>query len=296
MKPDVTGFVALLLLAAAPLSAQTRIEHRAAAAADGAVRIQNMVGSVRVIGWERDSIVVTGTLAPGTPRDAFLFHVASGGAKVGLWETGQQPEPTHLELHVPAGSTVWVKTAGADIHVDGVTGGVDANAVSGAIEVTGSPREVLAESLAGPVTVASESRSVRAKSATGAVTLRGRIVDATATTVSGAITIDGTGLERGRFESVDGDIAFAGDVGARSTLDFVNHAGAVHFVLPRDAAAEFVVNTYQGRLDDRFGVRAQATGSALKGREFRFRTSAASLGGQVTVRTFKGDVVVTAER
>lgn len=288
-----TTFVAFAALCALPLSAEAQVpvDRRAAASADGAVRIQSMAGSVRVTGWAHDSIAVTGTV-PDPALGQFVFSVGEGGAKLGVWETGAKPAEAHLEVHVPARSTIWIKTAGAEVRVEGVTGSIDAYAVSGDVTIGGAPREIVAESLAGDVSIVADSRSVRAKSATGSVTLRGAVTDATATTVSGPLHIDGSALVSGRFESVDGDITWRGMLGARSTLDFVNHAGDVRFELPADAAAEIIVDTYEGRLDNRLGASVQQGGSSLKGRRFHIRVGGDSPGGQVSVRTFKGNVAL----
>lgn len=280
------------VLLASPLHGQRVVEHRIAAA-DGPVRIQNMVGSVRVIGWDRDSIVVTGTVHE-SKNERFNFHVGEGGAKIGIWDaTDASLGPSHLEIHVPAASTVWIKAAAADVTVQGVTGSLDVYAVSGRIDVTGSPREVRAESMTGELSIDVTSRSVQAKTATAPITLRGRISDLTATTVSGDIGAAAT-LQRGRFEAVDGDIRFDGPIDASSTLDFTTHSGSVDLSVPRDAAAEFLIATFEGGFDDRFGVRISASGSQLKGREIRFRIGKVGVSGQVNVRSFKGRVVLGA--
>jgi hypothetical protein len=278
---------------ALPLHAQRTVEQRAAAGS-GPVRIHNMVGSVRVIGWDRDSIVVTGTVQE-SPTERFIFHVGEGGAKMGVWDAGNvKLRPSHLEIRVPSASTVWVKAAGSDITVEGVTGSLDLYAVSGRIEVTGSPSEIRAESMSGELHIDTHSRSVHAKTATASITLRGQLNDLTATTVSGDIAVVDASLQRGRFEAINGDIRFSGSVDANTTLDFITHGGAVELAVPRDASAEFLIATFEGGFEDRFGVRTTATGSQLKGREIRFRLGDSGIGGQVSVRSFKGRVLLEA--
>jgi len=58
---------ALAILAAAPdpLPAQEKILRAFPLNPDGAVRIFNDAGAIRVIGWDKDSVVITGTLARG---------------------------------------------------------------------------------------------------------------------------------------------------------------------------------------------------------------------------------------
>lgn len=279
------------ILLAAPAAAQRKIDERFPAPHEGFVRITNMVGSVKVTGWDQDSIVITGTVSD-TKANPFGVGRVPNGTKFGIWDTGEKEmKPSHLLVRVPAASPVWVKTASAEITVEGVTGGLDLYSVSGPITVTGSPRELTAESMGGGIDVAVSSRVVRAKTASGDIAIRGAIVDATATTVSGKLRVEGSRFERGRFESVDGDIRYLGEIGRFSGLDFVNHSGAVEFVLPPNVVAAFTVNTYEGALDDRYGVRVSTGGSKLKGKVLTF-TIGGEGGGAVDVRTFKGNVIL----
>jgi hypothetical protein len=289
--------LAVILTLTMPLAAtgQREVVHRAELARDASVRIHNMVGSVRVTGWDQDSLVVTGTVRE-TKGEPFGFFASRSGAKLGIWDASTPDVgPSHLDVRVPATSVVWIKTASADVIVSGMTGSIDIYAVSGRIEVTGAPGDVNAESLSGEVRIAADARSVRAKTATGPLALRGNITEASATSVSGDIAIEGAVLERGRFETVDGDIRYVGAIGAKSSLDFVTHAGAVEFLVPRSAAADFVVSTYEGGFEDRYGVSARRTGSSLKGHEIRFTIGGAGIAGQVNVRSFKGRVVLGAK-
>jgi hypothetical protein len=284
-----TGAVALCALACAiPAAAQRPIDERLAVQPDAMIRIHNMVGSVRVIGWHHDSIAVTGT-ASETKLSRFELHTSRAGTKMGIWDTGEQGlGPSHLEIRVPAQSSVWIKTASASIHVSAVTGGLDLYSVNGVIRIEGQPREVYAESMGGDVTVHADTRSARIRTGSGAVSLAGSLLDVSATTVSGNADIDGDGIRRARIESVDGRIVWRGAFDEHASIDITSHAGPVEFVMPAHAGAEFVVNTYEGQLHDGWGVRIEKGGSRLKGAELRFALGTAS--ATVWVRTFKADV------
>jgi hypothetical protein len=282
--------IAAAVLIPAPARAQRKIDQRVAASPTGFVRIHNMVGSVKVTGSSVDSIVVTGSVWE-TKVGRFAMHGGVGGAKLGIWDDEtEQLKPSVLEVRVPRGSHVWVKTASADISIEGVDGGLDLYSVTGRIHVNGAPREVFAESMGGGIDITADTRTVRATSASGAISLRGTIAEASARTVSGDLVLDGSGFERGRFESVDGNIRYMGEITRGSSLDFVNHSGAVEFILPPRVAADFVISTFEGGLDDRYGVRVETRASKLKGKELRFALGPG--GGHVSVRSFKGQVVL----
>ena len=276
------------LLLAEPGSAQRTLNERRAAPSSGAIRIHHDAGTLRVTGWAHDSIAVTGTVAE-RGSDRFYMGVSPQGSKMGIWASASDSlPPSHLEVRVPHGSSVWVKTMNADATVSGVTGGVDVYSVAGSIDVSGAPRELHVETMAGAIAADVRTRSARLKSASGTITLRGRIADAAAQNVSGTVTIAGGAIERGRFESVDGDIRYMGAVPAAAALDFINHSGGVRLVVPADTRADVLVSTYAGRLENGFKTRALTASNRYKGEEHTFALNGG--GAQVTVRTFKGAV------
>jgi DUF4097 and DUF4098 domain-containing protein YvlB len=198
--------------------------------------------------------------------------------------------PSQLELFVPARSHVAIKTATATASVTGVTGGVDVASSTGAIEVSGSPREVIAESLSGRVTTDVRSRVARIRTASGVVTMRGAVTDASVVTVSGPVLVETGDIERGRFESIDGDIRFRGDVVRLASLDFVNHAGAIELILPPQVGAEISVSTFEGTTENALGVTPHRVVTKGKGTEETF--TLAGGGAYITIRSFKGAVIL----
>jgi hypothetical protein len=136
-----------MLVLASPLSAQKKIERRIPLGMEGAFRIMNMVGTVVVHGWNKDTVLIRGTLGPG---NQFFAGGGYTGAKMFIESTDEHdPKPTNLEIWVPARARVWIKTATAPIDVDGVDGGLDLYTVSATIDVTGNPRELNAEAIEG---------------------------------------------------------------------------------------------------------------------------------------------------
>lgn len=280
----------LLALAAVPAAAQRNIGERFAAAPDGYVRVQNMAGTVKLIGWDRDSIAVSGTVHD-TPAERFVVQRGAEGVTLGLWDTTvERAEPSHIEVRVPARSQVWIRTGSASVFVSGVSGGIDVTSVGGPIEIRDAPGEVFAESMTGSVILDVRTSMARAKTVTGAILVRGVIADATATSVSGNVLIEDATLDRGSFESVDGELRFVGRLRRGSTLDFVTHGGAVELLLPAASDVEFRVSTYEGGLHSEFDVPVRTSVSKIKGSERTFRLGDG--GARVNVRTFRGRVVI----
>jgi DUF4097 and DUF4098 domain-containing protein YvlB len=275
----------MLLLLAAPAAAQRPLDARRAAAADGAIRIHNLAGSVRVTGWDRDTIAVTGTVREGS--EPFVLHVSGGNAKLGIWPGSGEALPSQLEVRVPRRSRVWIKTESADVVVQDVTGGVDVSSVSGAVEVRGAPGELFVETMAGAIDVTVDTRVLRARSAGSDITVRGRVRDAEVLSVSGTVTVENKQVERGRFESVDGSVRYRGGIGRGSSVEFITHSGDIDIALFRDVSARITVSSFQGAVESLLQGRLVQSGG--KGNR-QYALTLGDGGADLVVRTFKGRV------
>ena len=284
----------LVLLALSPAGASAQSSPVSAGrpfARDGSIRVFVLNGSVRVTGWDRDSVAVSGTAGKG--QELFVGGTRSS-MKLGLWDRTDADNalPSHLDVRVPAGARVWVKTGyAADVEVSGVTGGLDLNTAAGAVRVAGSPRELNVEAMEGNIEIAGSPAWLRAKSATGSITLRGSSEDAVLTTVSGPITVQSppggaSPFGRSRFESVTGNVAFSGVPARGGTLDVDTHSGAVDLALPAALGADFDVTTISGTVTN--ALTAARPVAEARRRALVFSTGEG--GARITVRTFKGPV------
>ena len=277
------------LLPAAPLGAQRVVDLGRAATPTVSLRISGAFAELRIRGWDRDSIALTGTI----PADAKLDGGFGGppqrptaGAKFYMETPTGVPAGT-LELRVPARARVWAKSGSADIDVTGVTGGLDLNIVGGSVRVTGSPHELNVESMDGGVTIDGAPAWLRAKTATGDIVLSGSGSDDVAlTTVSGAIRVTSGRYERTRIESVTGSVSFAGDLAPGASLDVNTHSGAIELRLPRKSSAELDAASVAGTIENGLTGRPAVAGREGRGQEIGFTLG--SGGARVYLRTFKG--------
>jgi hypothetical protein len=290
------AFAALCALTgAAPIAAQQKIAHRFAVTPTASIRIFGDVGSLRIVGWDRDSVVLTGTLPTGARMDA------SRGGQSGKPATGMKiyvevpraPAPdAKLEIRVPARARVWAKSGSADVDVTGLTGGLDLNIVGGSVRVACSPAELQVESMDGSVTIEGSPAWLRAKTATGDIVLRGGSDDAGLSTVSGGLRVGEGRFERGKFTSVTGPIVFAGDLARAATLDFDTHGGPIELRLAPRLDAEFDVATVTGSIENTLSGRRPIAGREGRGMELGFTSGTGR--ARVLVRSFKGNIYLRA--
>ena len=274
----------LLALAAVPLAAQAPV-RRMAVAPNASIRILNLAGSVRVSGWDQDSISVAGT--PPSGGGMLLMGGSERGVKVVVEANAATDLPgTNLDIRVPRGASLWVKSATATITIEGVTGQVEASTVTGAISVRGSPGVLVAESMEGDLDIAAPARITRLKTAGGAITVRDAANEITATSVSGVIRLlNARDVSSGRLESVSGSVLFNGAVAPGGSLDLQTHDAPIEILLPPRQNALVEVSAYGGKTINRI---PGLTGAPGKGKAVQYRLGNGR--ARVVARSLKGDV------
>jgi hypothetical protein len=282
----------IVALAALPAAAQT--------AGDGIVlggrkvsptvplKIYNPAGSVRVIAWDRDSVLVRGPARPA----GFFFGGGPMALKFGVNEfmfgveepRGRDTARTaNLVVWVPRHSQVAVKTASASIETHNVSGMF--YTVSGMIQINDTASTIDVESMSGNVDVNASASWLRARTSTGRLLIRGGVQDVDASTTDGQIDVTTSSIFRGRFQSVNGDIRFVGSPQTRAIFEFSNHSGAVDFVLGRYTSGVFDLTSVTGVIENGL-TRVQPVSAG----PHSMRLTVGPGEAQITVRTFKGPI------
>ena len=306
--------LAAALLLAGPANAQRQVNQRHDASPTGRVEIQVGAGTVRVTGWGRGEVQVTGTVSG---RDAVELERSGRTLEVRVDPAGRRAGPATLEVRVPAGSTVSVTSGGA-VTVSGVTGVVEAESRNGPVTVQGSPSSVEATAQSGPVTVEGRADRVEVTAMSGPVRIAADVrqrVDITAMSgpvdvlgavgeveisaisgdvrvtnatgrvevegVSGNLTVTGTRL-RGNVNTVSGNILVSGSLAGPLSME--THGGNVEWRVPSGTSAEVEVSTFNGGFRSDFGPGESG------GSRHERRVSIGRGGPAVSISTFSGDV------
>jgi DUF4097 and DUF4098 domain-containing protein YvlB len=252
--------------------------------ATAAVKIFNPAGSIRLVGWDRDSIVVRGRVARG---ERFFFGGSASGVKLGLEDAASGNSPrSELVIYLPRASRISAKSASADITGTDVSGWF--YSVTGSIRLAGSATSIEAETMDGNIVLDVAVPWVRARTGNGTLTLRRAATDADLATIAGTLNVATASVRRGRFSSVTGDIRMIGTPPADALLELSNHEGAVDLLLPRDAGGVFDLSTVGGTIENTFAGARPAARSALQDRALRVQLGGG--GAHVTVRTFRGAI------
>ncbi len=289
------GLAAAILLAGAvlPVLAQTEVERRVEAKADGTVEITNVAGTIDISGWDRDEVEVIATLGRGVKE----LQVERRGSRVEIevelhrGHGGRREKATaHLEVRLPRGSEVKVETVNSDITTSDLSGELEIESVSGSIEIHDGPPVLRIETVAGDVVVKSGVERLTVETVSGIVELHcGREIEVTA--VSGRIQVLGREeIESAELEVVAGDIRFEGTLAPRGRLDASSHNGSIDVTLPESVSARFEVSTFSGRITNELGPEAKRVGRYTPEQEVTFETGSGE--GRVTLESFAGSISI----
>lgn len=285
----VTAGVLAWLLPLAAVQAQQRVNVGHRTSATVSVRLFATVGDVKVIGWDRDSVEMTGVV-PTSARVGSSANAPVGAQGMKMFVEVQDENAARdgrLVLRVPRGARVWIKTGSADVDITGVTGGIDINVVGGSIAVHGNPRECRAESMDGSVTINGAPLWLRAKTATGDITLRGG-QDVGASTISGTIRSSGGEVERAKLEATTGTISFASLLARNGSVELETHSGPIDVQQAYRANVEIDAATITGAIDNLWTKARPIMGR--EGRGMTLTTTSGVGGGRIVIRSFKGTV------
>jgi len=251
---------------------------------DAGMRLKLWVpaGSVRLRAWDLDSLHIRGTVDGG---ELFL-----GGAR-GAWKLmvesgGDDMVPAELDIRLPRGAQVSVKTVTATIVASDVSGWF--NSVSGDVILDGTTRHLEAETLDGDIAIDGRSPRLSARTGSGTIKVEGLFQDVRASSVSGGISILNKLVDRGRFESVSGDIRYRGHFAPESAVEFDSHAGTITLVMPDNVAGHFRFTTITGTIENTFSDDRPTPRPEGVGEDLEFTVGGAATG--VVIRSFKGTI------
>ena len=290
MKPFGALLLLTLLLPLRSLPAQEAINAGMPASSTAAIRIWSLTGSIRLTTWARDSVSVRGRVDRSVGR--FFLGGTRDALKLGVKSpTGVSPSGTaDLEIRVPAGARLWVKSAAAELDLTLDGGSAEIVTVGSRVRVAGRATEVSVETLDGNVELAFEGAEARVRTASGTVVARGVIQQLDAATVSAALLI---GME-GKVHSVElqttsGEIAFKGDLLPDGRLHAETHGGEIELRLPPHLGAQWHLVSFGAGIVNQLVPASVVVAGPGKG-EWHFTTGDGR--ASVDVRTFKGSVTL----
>jgi len=259
-------------------SAQTSVNEKRAAAADGAIAIDIPSGTLDIKGWANQELQVMGTVTP--PEAKVLISGDARNLQITLTPQQNTLVSAHLEIHVPAGCTLRVKGVKTGIHASGVTGTVAAESAEGDIIVT----------VTGKIELSGSGQRASVHAVNGSISVKSGTGDISASSVGGPIVVSGDKFSHVRLSTVTGSAEFDGKLGATASLSAESVSGTVKVVLPSGTGADVALSTMSGKIEGQLDNADKLERSL--GPKQRVAFSIGGGGAKVAVQTLSGAIVL----
>ncbi|MCY3735647.1 MAG: DUF4097 family beta strand repeat-containing protein [Gemmatimonadaceae bacterium] len=289
-RGPVLRVLLLCVLTTAAASAQGTVDERMAADPRGKVEVGNVAGRVQVEGWEQHEVAVTGTLGRGVKEVRLERHGGTIEVEVvhdSRFERFRDHGEARLVVQVPRASEVEVECVSADVVASGLTGDLEVDAVSGDVTVDVASAAVHAGSVTGDLELRSTRGFVKAGSVSGGIGVRLVSGEVVLESVSGDIEARVDSLEKGRAESLSGDLRFEGDLAAAGRLKLDTKTGDIELRLPGQVSAEVELEVFSGDVESDFGSGGQDPGD--------WNLTLGGGGARIEASTFSGDIELRRE-
>ena len=305
MKTSITlsGLVvAAVLCGAAPRPARAQDEDRLTQIdttlrldRGGAVDLSLISGKIRVVGWDRPEVHIKASIESGyldlsANTSRITLGVDEEDGRRGRHGHGNVGEANY-DVQVPRGARLILEAVSGDVSARGSQGEIEATSVSGDVEVFDGARAVSVESVSGSAHAANVNGSLHAETVSGDLRAETVSGDVQASSVSGTIRLSGIQSRDVRTETVSGDIIYIGSIEPTGRYGFDSHSGTIRLTIPKNAGAQFSVETFSGDIDTDFPVTVPRPRSG-RGDTGRVQFTIGDGRARVTAETFSGRIVI----
>ena len=305
MKTSITLsglIVAAALCTAAPSSARAQDEDRRTQIdttlrldRGGAVDLSLISGKIRVVGWDRSDVHIKASIESGyldlsANSSRITLGVDEEGSRRGRHGHGNVGEANY-DVQVPRGARLIIEAVSGDVSARGTQGEIEATSVSGDAEISDGTGSVSVESVSGSAHASNVNGSLHIETVSGDLRAETVSGDVQASSVSGTIRLSGIQSRDVRTETVSGDIIYTGSIEPTGRYGFDSHSGTIRLTIPKNAGAQFSVETFSGDIDTDFQVTVPPRNRRGDGRVvFTIGDGRA----RVTAETFSGRIVINS--
>jgi len=263
------------------------------AKADGEVRVDNVAGTIRIVGWDKNQVQVTGSLGELVQRLEITSDESGIEIKVVLPHHSSSEdcdECADLQIQVPKGSHLEVSTVSADVEANGISGAARLGTVSGGISLNSSASRIDVKTVSGDVTVVGSAKGAQITATSVSGTVRVSDVDGSvdAENVSGDTKLASRHVSTLKMSATSGNLVFEGSVLKGGNYDLNNVSGDVELVTDGTPDARFDVSSFSGDIDNGFGPKPTRVSKYSPGMELHFTSGSGS--ATLSARTLSGDI------
>lgn len=260
---------------------------------DGEVRVDNLAGTVKIRGWDKNEVRVTGNLDGDVDHLEITSDDSGVSIRVILPHGGRgncTECSADLDIEVPTASRLEVSTVSADITAKDLTGPQELGTVSGNLILDSATGRADVHSVSGDVTVDGSAKGahVTATSVSGSVRATGVDGSLHVESVSGDVRIGNNRLASLEMSSTSGNLTYEGGLLKGGNYEFHNVSGDMDLSFGSSPSAHFDISSFSGDIDNSFGPRPTRVSKYSPGVELHFTNGSGD--AQVSARSLSGDV------
>src|SRR2546423_603704 len=259
----------------------------------GSVDLSLISGKIRVVGWDRPDVKISASIESGHLR----FSANSSRVTLSVEDSddrgykhrGHNVGEARYDVSVPRGARLILEAVSGDVIARGSQGEIEASSVSGDVDVSDGVRSVSVESVSGSAHTAQVNGNLRTETVSGDLRAQNVSGNVEASSVSGEISLTGIQSQDVRTETVSGDITYTGTIEPSGRYNFESHSGTLNLNIPRNAGAQFSVETFSGGVTANFPITLPP---GTKRHEGRMVFTIGDGRARVTAQTFSGEIKI----
>ncbi len=260
---------------------------------DGEVRIDNLAGTVKIAGWDKNEVRVSGSLGSQVEKLEITDDASGISIRVILPHQSNSrgcDECADLQIQVPKASRVEVSTVSADVEASDLTGPQQLGTVSGGVVLNSSSGHIDIRTVSGDATVMGSAKNAQVEANSVSGTVRVANVDGSADveTVSGDAKLSGSRLTNVKMSATSGNLTFQGTLVKGGNYDFNNVSGDMELAVGNSPNARFDVSSFTGDIDNSFGPKPTRVSKYSPGMELHFTNGTPD--ATISAHTMSGDV------
>ncbi|MEP0175477.1 MAG: DUF4097 family beta strand repeat-containing protein [Paraglaciecola sp.] len=239
---------------------------------DAFIKIEHVNGEATIKGWDKNQVLVRGTLSKHTDRfifkhdnDEVLIEVKVKAKSLRRWNKWEENAGDKLEIFVPYQSRIKYNSMNADVDVESISGGVSIETINGNMEVAklagrihlqSVNGDVTAKELAGDVNVEtvngdiystnSDGREDRYDSVNGDIEVKSSSHEINVGTVNGDIKLDLGEISQLNVSTVNGDIDASLSLKKNGDIDAYSVGGGINLNFQKEVSARFDIQAHAG--------------------------------------------------
>ena len=281
-----------LMLVATPAFAAKNVNMSRAANAGATVQVENLAGHVKIVGWNKHSVHVTGTLSNSGENLEMTGDKDNLEIKVVYPDSHINHAAANLVVHAPRNAVIQATTISAGISASEVTGTLRLKSVSGGIDVACRASDISAQSVSGKVSVngSASNAHVEIDSVSGNAHASNVTGDLTGQSVSGNVSVEGGRLTRAKLNTTSGLAEFKSRLLAKGSYKFNTVSGKIVIDLPAKPDAEFDITTFDGSIKNSFGPKPQKASQYTSSMKLHFTSGKG--GAYVSANSMSGEIVL----